>query len=573
VLESLVEVLEEQSDEMLCGICLVNSDGSLLEPIAGNSLPANFREGLAGGVPIGPRSGSCGTAAHRKQAVAVSDIATDQLWTEFKDLALRNDLRSCWSTPIFSNRGDVLGTFAIYHKEPREPDPRAESIVDVATRIAGIAIERARSEAALLESEEILRATVESTADGILVVNEAGQVIYSNERFAEMWRIDPKVMETKDDAKMIESVLGQLVEPERFLSKVRELYQTSREDSDELVFKDGRIFERFSRPLRREGDAAGRVWSFRDITERANSENALRESESKFRAMAETVSAATFIFQGTKMQYVNSAAERVTGYGRDELLQMDFWDVIHPEFRDLIRDRGMARQRSEDVPSGYEVKILTKAGEERWVDFTAGTIDFEGAPAVLGTAFDITERKIAEEALRDAASHDPLTGLLNRRAGLAAIEERLEEAKSSNTSFSMFVMDLDKFKAINDSFSHETGDEALVNFSEVIEELVGDRGVICRLGGDEFQIGLDNTNEVDAFEFARTVRHALHRKLEHSDAELRPQFTVSIGIATYPDEGTTRLVLGRRADRAMYAAKVAGGNTSRAWHQLESQAA
>ena len=447
VLESLVEVLEEQSDEMLCGICLVNAEGSMLEPIAGNSLPVAFRDGLAGGVPIAPSSGSCGTAAHRKQAVAVTDIATDPLWDDFRELALANDLRACWSTPILSKRGDVLGTFAIYHREPREPDPRTASLVEVAIRIAGIAIERAQSEATL------------------------------------------------------------------------------------------------------------------------------RESESKFRAMAETVSAATFIYQGTEMQYVNSAAEQVTGYSREELLQMNFWDVIHPEFRDLIKERGMARQRGEDVTPGYEVKILTKAGEERWVDFTAGTIGFEGGLAVLGTAFDITERKKAEEALQKAANHDPLTGLLNRRAGLAAIEERLERATSSSGRFAVFVLDLDRFKMINDSFSHETGDAALVHFSEVMVDLVDDRGVICRMGGDEFQIGLDNTGAEEAFEFAREIQDALRRKLERSDAELRPQFTVSIGIACYPDEGTSTLILGRRADRAMYAAKVAGANTSRAWHQLENQAA
>ena len=447
VLDTLVDVLEEQSDDLLCGICLVSPDGSKLQPISAGSLPDNFQEGLAGGVPIAPSAGSCGTAAFRKQPVIVSDIATDPLWKEFRVLALENGLRACWSTPVFSSDGNVLGTFAIYYREPRDPDPQTSALVEVATRIAGIAIERAQAE------------------------------------------------------------------------------------------------------------------------------TALRESESKFRAMAETGSAATFIFQGPKMRYVNSAAERITNYNRDELLQMNFWDIIHPEFRELVKERGMARQRGEDVPGGYEVKILTKDGLERWIDFTAGTVDFDGSPAILGTAFDITERKQAEEALQEAANHDSLTGLLNRRAGLAAIEERLELAKNGSGRFAVFVLDLDKFKAINDSFSHETGDAALVQFSEVMVNLVGGRGVVCRMGGDEFQIGLDDTGSEEAFQFARQLQNALRWKLEHSDAQLRPQFTVSIGIACYPDEGASTLVLGRRADRAMYAAKVAGANTSRAWYQLDSQAA
>ncbi len=449
VLDTLVDVLEEQSDDMLCGICLVSPDGSTLQPISAPSLPEKFREGLAGGVPITASAGSCGTAAFRKQPVIASDIATDPLWEEFRALALESGLRSCWSTPVFSSDGEVLGTFAIYYREPRDPDPQTSALVEVATRIAGIAIERTQAEATLQKSKDILKATVESTADGILVVNGRGQVIYSNEIFAKMWTIPSDVLATGDDDQLIARALDQLVDPEGFLSKVKELYRTSREDSDVLHLKDGRVFERFSRPLLRAGEAAGRVWSFRDITERSQ----------------------------------------------------------------------------------------------------------------------------AEKALQEAANHDSLTGLLNRRAGLAAIEERLALAKNGSGGFAVFVLDLDKFKAINDSFSHETGDAALVQFSEVMIELVGDRGVICRMGGDEFQIGLDNTGSEEAFQFARQLQDALRWKLEHSDAQLRPQFTVSIGIACYPDEGASTLVLGRRADRAMYAAKVAGANTSRAWHQVDSQAA
>ena len=449
ILDTLVVVLEEQSNDIICGICLVSSDGTKLEPIAGDSLPDNFRQGLAAGVPIAPNAGSCGTAAFRKQSVMVSDIATDPLWKAFRSLALDNGLHACWSTPIFSRDGNVLGTFAIYYREAREPDPQTSALVEVATRIAGIAIERTQAEATLQESKDILKATVESTADGILVVNGQGQVIYSNEIFATMWNIPSELLATGDDEKLIGCALEQLVDPEGFLAKVKELYQTSREDSDVLHLKDDRVFERFSRPLLRAGEAAGRVWSFRDIT----------------------------------------------------------------------------------------------------------------------------EQKRAEEALRKAADRDPLTGLLNRRAGLAAMEERLELAKNGSGEFAVFVLDLDKFKSINDSFSHETGDAALIQFSEVMVDLVGDRGIICRMGGDEFQIGLDDTDSEEAFQFARQIQDALRWKLEHSDAQLRPQFTVSIGIACYPDEGASTLVLGRRADRAMYAAKVAGANTSRAWHQLDSQAA
>ncbi|HEX6751542.1 MAG TPA: PAS domain S-box protein [Longimicrobium sp.] len=136
---------------------------------------------------------------------------------------------------------------------------------------------------------------------------------------------------------------------------------------------------------------------------------ALRESDRQFRELAEAVAAATFIFRGSRFLYVNAAATELTGYSREELLAADFWMVVHPDHRDLVRDRGLARQRGEDVPGRYEFKIVHKSGEVRWVDYTTGTVTYAGEPAGLGTCFDITGRKRAEEALqRQALTFDSM---------------------------------------------------------------------------------------------------------------------------------------------------------------------
>ena len=140
-----------------------------------------------------------------------------------------------------------------------------------------------------------------------------------------------------------------------------------------------------------------------DVAELDRAAEALRESDRQFRELAETVAAATFVFQGTRFRYVNAAAEKLTGYTRDELLGVRFWDIVHPEHRDLVRERGLARQRGEAVPPRYEFKILRKNGEERWVDFTAGKVEYHGEPAGLGTAFDITDYKNADATLRRQA--------------------------------------------------------------------------------------------------------------------------------------------------------------------------
>ncbi len=135
-------------------------------------------------------------------------------------------------------------------------------------------------------------------------------------------------------------------------------------------------------------------------TRNDRAEEALRESERKFRVLAETMPAAIFLYQGDKYIYVNPAAEKITGYPKEELIGMNFWDWVSPEYKDIVRDRGRARQMGEDVPSRYEVKYQARDGQEGWADFAAGLIEYEGRPAVIAIAFDVTNRKKAEKALR-----------------------------------------------------------------------------------------------------------------------------------------------------------------------------
>src|SRR4030042_4607495 len=139
-----------------------------------------------------------------------------------------------------------------------------------------------------------------------------------------------------------------------------------------------------------------------DITERKQAEEAMQESESKFRPLAQTNAAAIFIIQGNNFQYVNPALEPITGYSEEELLTINFWDFVHPEFQELVKERGLRRQLGEKVPLRYEFKIITKGGETRWLDTTAGLIEYKGKPATIAVAFETTDRKHAEEALRES---------------------------------------------------------------------------------------------------------------------------------------------------------------------------
>ena len=145
VLEELATTIEEMSDGLFCSICTLDEEQQTLMLGAAPSLPREFRDAMRGGVPVGPHSGSCGTAAYRRLPVLSPDIATDPLWTEARELAIENGLRGCWSTPIIDGE-DLLGTFAMYFSTPREPTEHEQTLVAMATHVAAIALRRYRTE-------------------------------------------------------------------------------------------------------------------------------------------------------------------------------------------------------------------------------------------------------------------------------------------------------------------------------------------------------------------------------------------------------------------------------------------
>ncbi len=268
--------------------------------------------------------------------------------------------------------------------------------------------ERERAADEHRRTHEMLRATLESTADGILVVDDKGQTAYANPRFAEMWRIPEDVLATRSDEQLLAFVLDQLVEPEAFLSKVRELYQADQEGFDTLRFKDGRAFERYSRPLLRDGRIAGRVWSFRDVSMHKQSEEAARAAETKYRTLIEQIPAITYIdaIQGpVTTLYISPQTEAILGYS-----PQDWFDDphllsrrIHPDDHDRWKAEVHKCQETGE-PFRLEYRILGRDGRLVWVhDESVLLRDEAGEPLFWqGVMFDITERKQAEEKLEQA---------------------------------------------------------------------------------------------------------------------------------------------------------------------------
>jgi signal transduction histidine kinase/CheY-like chemotaxis protein len=152
--DAVVRMIQEQSPATIASVLVLSEDGLHLRHGAAPDLPVEYCQAIDG-IAIGPSVGSCGTAAFRGQRVIVSDVATDPLWADYKELALHHGLRSCWSEPIVDSRGKVMGSFAMYHRYVAVPDEEELQIIRVAANLAGIGIERERMERKLLETQKL----------------------------------------------------------------------------------------------------------------------------------------------------------------------------------------------------------------------------------------------------------------------------------------------------------------------------------------------------------------------------------------------------------------------------------
>src|SRR5438876_6895039 len=181
ILNALCLIIEEYRPNTLASILLLRSDGLHLDSVAGPSLPKRWRQEMEK-LPIGPCAGSCGTAAYRGSAVIVSDIATDPLWDvpEHRAAALSHGLRASWSNPILSSEGKVLGTFCIYSRETRAPEPQDLRLIEKATYLARVGIERDRAEAALRTSQQKYRDLINASPDAVCVIDADARYMLVN---------------------------------------------------------------------------------------------------------------------------------------------------------------------------------------------------------------------------------------------------------------------------------------------------------------------------------------------------------------------------------------------------------
>ena len=292
--------------------------------------------------------------------------------------------------------GRSIGLMALLTSQPL-PESILSSIVSIADTLAQF-IQSKKAEQALETSHGLLRAVIEGTTDAIFVKDRQGRYLMINQAGA--------MVSGKDADYHIGRLDSDVFSPES-TQAIRA--------SDETVFETGetRTFEEhleingrmkiFQATKGLYKDAAGNVLGLigiaRDVTKRIRTEEALRESEHLFRTLMNTVSAGIYIYRDNRVLYVNSAAEQISGYSREEVLESDLFIMVDPSHREFAINNAKAREKRESPLNGYDLKIMRKDGGERWLNVSGASIKFEGEPAVLLTAFDITQLRLASDAL------------------------------------------------------------------------------------------------------------------------------------------------------------------------------
>lgn len=517
--------------------------------------------------------GPTGTAIRTGHIAIVRDTATDPNFGPWREAAAKKGHGLSAALPLkVDNR--MYGALTVYGGAPNMFDlEEAELLTDLAADI-GFAIEALRSRAARTKAEEdliysniVLTSTAENSPDGILVVDEHAKIVSSNRRFAQIFAIPAALIDARVDEPVLQHVASRVKDVDAFLSRVHYLYDHPNEiGHDEVGLVDGRIIDRHSSPLRHaNGEYIGRIWFFRDVTERKENERKLRDSEQRFRTIFESVNDVIMLHDLESFSIVdaNERAYELFGYSVEELRQGGlaqlFSDRSETAFNEARRFRKLA---AAGQPQTFEWQTRTKDGRLMWVEVTLRKATFANRDFLLSTARDVTARKAAEQQVNQLARTDALTALPNRRVFVEALDQAIGRVRRGGNGFAVLYLDLDHFKDVNDTLGHLLGDDLLKAVGERLLNNVRTTDVVARFGGDEFAVletDIQHPDEVAALatKLIEVIAHPF--KIDGNQV----QTGTSIGITINEPGVTDGETLLSHADLALYRAKSEGRGTYR----------
>jgi PAS domain S-box-containing protein len=403
ILDSICRFVEGQARGVLASISLL--DGDRLWHGAAPSLPKAYTDAINGAV-IGPSAGSCGTAAYRGEPVIVEDIASDPLWSAYRDLALSHSLRACWSRPVFSSQGKVIATFAMYYREPRRPTQRDQEIIDQITHLAGVAIQHKLAQEKLQRSEAYLAETEKLTHTGSWAWDVRTQkVLYCSDEMFRIFGLDP--LESLPTRKNFR----QRIHPEdrdwvdkRFERLLRERVDSF--DEYRALLPDGTVKHIMSsgHPVFDEdGELIEIIGTAVDVTERKTAELERRRLASLVEQAGDLMAIAD-LSGGTPI-YLNKAGLKMVGFDSwEEARERHGIHYIFPEDRQFVNEVLWPTVLEKGFWSGEMRFRHFKTGDPIPILYSCFRIDDPetGQPMNVGNVCrDITERKRAEAEARE----------------------------------------------------------------------------------------------------------------------------------------------------------------------------
>ncbi|MEN6389490.1 MAG: PAS domain S-box protein [Syntrophomonas sp.] len=292
-----------------------------------------------------------------------------------------------------------------------------------------------------------------------------------------------------------------------------------------------------------------------DISSHKRIQEALVQSESNFRQLADTAPTLIFVMRDSRLIYVNQTFENQTIYSRKECLGMNIWEFIHPDHREWIKFMSEQGRPESTSPGRYQAKLQRKDGSVAWGDFSTSEIIFNGQPAILGVGIDVSDRKQAEEQITYLSYHDKLTGLFNR----AYAEEMLQKLDNEeNFPLSFILGDVNGLKLVNDAFGHTHGDNLLKSAAMILTTSCGGQGLVARWGGDEFVLLLPRCDENEALQLCNRINDACN-----AFPNFPVQISISLGLAVKRFAGQSIEEISKEAEDLMYRNKLLESRSNR----------